>query len=90
MIKAILIKPLDGFPAGTERDFSQVDFDRLKTLNAVRRAPEKKAAPQPQNKMAPAPANKAEGAAPKNKLLSADDIRDVSIGFRQPSAKQGK
>jgi hypothetical protein len=38
MIKAILTKPLDGMPEGTERDFDKVDFDRLRELGAVREA----------------------------------------------------
>ena len=59
MVKAILTKPLDGMPEGAEREFSQADFDRLKRLGAVRRAPEKKAAEKPQNKRAPAVDNKA-------------------------------
>ena len=55
MVKAILIKPLDGDAEGTEREFSQADFDRLVAKGAV------KAAPAPQNKMEAAPANKAAG-----------------------------
>ncbi|MDR6757833.1 hypothetical protein J2Y48_003130 [Mycoplana sp. BE70] len=35
MVKAVLLKPLDGQPEGTEREFSKADFDRLKALNAV-------------------------------------------------------
>lgn len=38
MIKAILTKPLDGMPEGTEREFDKVDFDRLRELGAVREA----------------------------------------------------
>ena len=38
MVKAILTKPLDGHPEGTERDFSKADFARLKAMNAVRPA----------------------------------------------------
>ncbi|WP_201270282.1 hypothetical protein [Sinorhizobium meliloti] len=61
MIKAILTKPLDGQPEGTEREFSKADFDRLEAMNAVRLAdePAKKAAPKVQNKKAPATDNKA-------------------------------
>lgn len=61
MVKAILTKPLDGQPEGTEREFSQADFDRLKRLGAVRAADEgkAKAAPAVQNKKAPTVANKA-------------------------------
>lgn len=57
MIRAILTKPLDGQPEGTEREFDKADFDRLKALGAVRGV---KAAPEVQNKMAPEPANKAD------------------------------
>lgn len=59
MVKAILIKPLDGQPEGTEREFDKQDFERLMEMGAVRAAGEQKAAPAAQNKMAPAPANKA-------------------------------
>lgn len=59
MIKAILIKPLDGFPAGAHREFDKHDFERLKDFGAVRAAPEAKAAPTVQNKMAEPPQNKA-------------------------------
>ncbi|MEA3534277.1 hypothetical protein [Rhizobium sp. CC-YZS058] len=38
MIKAVLLKPLDGDPEGTEREFDQADFDFLVKMNAVRRA----------------------------------------------------
>jgi hypothetical protein len=67
-IKAILIKPLDGEPAGAHREFSKTDFDRLKALGAVRALPQKeaKAAPTPSNKMASEVANKA-APTPKNK-----------------------
>ncbi len=68
MVKAHLLKPLDGFPVGAERDFSQADFDRLEALNAVRGGePEKKAAPPVKNKKAPSVGDKAEGRTPKNK-----------------------
>nr|CAD6412965.1 hypothetical protein REQ54_01089 [Rhizobium sp. Q54] len=59
MVKAILTKPLDGDPEGTERDFSKTDFDRLQKRGAVRKAPvAAKAAPAPLNKKAPNVANK--------------------------------
>ncbi len=58
-IKAILTKPLDGFPEGSEREFDKADFDRLKEMGAVRAAGEAKAAPKVANKAAPAVANKA-------------------------------
>jgi len=68
MVKAILTKPLDGQPEGTEREFSQADFDRLKAKSAVRAAgDEKKAAQPPLNKKAPEVANKAEKSALKNR-----------------------
>jgi hypothetical protein len=38
MIKAILIKPLDGEPEGSEREFSKSDFDHLVSLGAVKAA----------------------------------------------------
>lgn len=61
MVKAILLKPLDGFPAGAEREFEKADFDRLKDMGAVRLASEgtEKAAPKVANKAAPPVANKA-------------------------------
>lgn len=59
MVKAVLIKPLDGLPPGTERDFSADDFKRLEAFGAVRRA-EPKAAPVTKNKKAPGVANKAD------------------------------
>ena len=60
MIKAILTKPLDGQPEGTEREFDKHDFERLEALGAVRRASGdgEKAAPEVANKMAPAVENK--------------------------------
>lgn len=58
MVKAILTKPLDGMAEGTEREFSQPDFDRLKKLGAVREVRAKKA-PEVSNKKAPEVANKA-------------------------------
>lgn len=62
-IKAILTKPLDGQPEGTEREFDKVDFDRLKALGAVRAADEAKAAPAVTNKAAPPVDNKGASAA---------------------------
>ena len=61
MTKAILLKPLDGFPEGTERDFDKADFDVLKAMGAVRAAGEggEKLAPPVANKKAPPVANKA-------------------------------
>jgi len=38
MVKAILIKPLDGQLEGTEREFEKSDFERLKRSGAVRAA----------------------------------------------------
>ncbi len=63
MVKAILLKPLDGQSEGTEREFDKADFDRLEAMGAVRRATggaEKAAAPVA-NKAAPPVANKAAG-----------------------------
>lgn len=36
MIKATLLKPLDGSPEGSEREFEKTDFDTLKAMGAVR------------------------------------------------------
>lgn len=61
MVKAILTKPLDGQPEGSEREFDKVDFDRLHEMGAVRAADEEagmKAAPPVLNKAAPAVQNK--------------------------------
>ncbi len=62
MVKAILIKPLDGKPEGSPAEFSQVDFDRLKKLGAVKASPAgevaEKKEPAQANKRAPAPKNK--------------------------------
>lgn len=58
-IKAVLTKPLDGQPEGTEREFDKHDFETLEALGAVRRAGDTKAAPAVQNKAAPAVDNKA-------------------------------
>lgn len=65
MVKAVLIKPLDGLPPGTERDFSAEDFKRLEAFGAVRRA-EPKAAPAVKNKKA-APASNKMQQVPSNK-----------------------
>ncbi|EQA96842.1 hypothetical protein [Sphingobium baderi] len=59
MVKAILLKPLDGHDIGSEAEFSDADFERLKAKGAV------KAAPEVKNKAEPAPANKASGKPPK-------------------------
>ncbi|WP_420604457.1 hypothetical protein [Methylobacterium sp.] len=40
MIKAILLKPLDGEPVGTEREFGKLDFARLEAMHAVRAVPD--------------------------------------------------
>ncbi|WP_108397565.1 hypothetical protein [Devosia submarina] len=74
MIKAILIKPLDGQPEGTEREFDKHDFERLKALGAVREASgdtSAKAAPEAQNKMAPAVENKAVETAGNKDIVAA-------------------
>jgi hypothetical protein len=59
MVKAILLKPLDGLPEGAEHDFEQDDFNRLVGLGAVRKVATAKAAPAVANKAAPVVANKA-------------------------------
>ncbi|MCC0806512.1 hypothetical protein FPV16_09820 [Methylobacterium sp. W2] len=61
MIKAILLKPLDGDPVGSEREFDKLDFERLEGMRAVRAAAgaSAKAAPPVLNKAAPLAANKA-------------------------------
>lgn len=38
MIKAKLLKPLDGRPEGAEIELDTVDFEALATMNAVERA----------------------------------------------------
>lgn len=58
MIKAILLKPLDGDPEGTTREFTKADFDRLNAKGAVRAADKAKAAPPVANKMASVVKNK--------------------------------
>ncbi|KQP36688.1 hypothetical protein [Methylobacterium sp. Leaf100] len=35
MIKAILLKPLDGDPEGSVREFDRADFDRLEAMGAI-------------------------------------------------------
>ena len=47
MPKVILTKPLDGFPEGSEREFDQVDIDRLAALGAVKLPPASKPTPEP-------------------------------------------
>lgn len=37
-VNAILLKPLDGYEAGSPRQFEKVDFDRLLAMNAVKEA----------------------------------------------------
>ena len=73
MVKAILIKPLDGDPEGTVREFDKPDFDRLVRYGAVRavggdlpmedaNTPDlggEKSDPPVENKAAPKVANKA-------------------------------
>ena len=63
MVKAILIKPLDGDPPGSEREFNTEDFKRLEAQGAVRKAasPQPKKAPAAKNKNAPAVQNKSVG-----------------------------
>jgi hypothetical protein len=60
MIKAILLKPLDGDPEGSQREFSPDDFERLEAFGAVRKAAsgDEKQAPAVVNKKAPAVASK--------------------------------
>ena len=60
MIKAKLLKPLDGHPIGSERDFTKAEFDKLEAQGAVKRAekPNNKAAKKPRNKAAAKPKNK--------------------------------
>lgn len=62
MVKAVLLKPLDGLPEGTEREFDKADFDNLKAMGAVRaaRSGDEKAAPAVANKAAPPVENKAD------------------------------
>ncbi len=36
MVKALLLKPLDGDPEGSEREFDHGDFETLEKLGAVR------------------------------------------------------
>lgn len=60
MIKAVLLKPLNGDPIGSEREFDKLDFERLRLMGAVRLpvAEGEKAAPVPLNKRAPPVENK--------------------------------
>lgn len=60
MVKAVLLKPLDGRVIGTILELSQADFHHLMQRNAVKAAAqaEDKAAPEPENKAAPAARNK--------------------------------
>ena len=55
MIKAILLKPLDGQAIGSTRDFGEADFQRLLHRDAVKAAApvQNKAAPPPENKQNP-------------------------------------
>lgn len=62
MVKAILLRPLDGQEPGTTAEFSQADFDRLEKRGAVRAATAKAER---------ALANKDAGAAPANKASKA-------------------
>lgn len=61
MVKATLLKPLDGMAEGTEREFEQDDFNRLKAMGAVKEASGggEKSAPPAENKAAPPVENKA-------------------------------
>lgn len=52
MVKAILLKPLDGRAIGSIEEFGEADFRRLVERSAV------KAAAPVQNKAAPVPENK--------------------------------
>jgi len=61
IIKAKLLKPLDGRAVGEHVEFSQADFDRLFLRCAVEAVPAFKAAPPLTNKMAKTPANKSQG-----------------------------
>lgn len=62
MIKAVLLKPLDGDPIGSEREFDKLDFERLRLMGAVRAADagDAKAAFPVINKVAPPVANKSD------------------------------
>lgn len=46
-VKAILLKPLDGFAEGSIREFDQADFDRLVALHAIKAEPAPLVKPQP-------------------------------------------
>jgi hypothetical protein len=64
MVKAVLLKPLDGKPEGDTVEMSRGDFDRLAGRRAVRAPGDPKAdgdskkAPPVANKKAPPVANK--------------------------------
>lgn len=58
-VTGILVKPLDGYDIGAEREFSKADFEKLEAQGAVKRKAAAKKAPAPANKKAPAPDNKA-------------------------------
>lgn len=53
MRKAILTKPLDGKPEGSPAEFSNIDFDMLEELGAVKAAPEPRAVEEKQEPAAP-------------------------------------
>ncbi|AYO83664.1 hypothetical protein [Methylobacterium brachiatum] len=74
MTKAVLLKPLDGSPAGTVRDFDKADFETLRAMGAVRAASDvgEKAAPPVLNKAAPPVANKDITRRPAGRVGGAD------------------
>jgi hypothetical protein len=37
-VNAILLKPLDGYEAGSPRQFEKADFEQLRSMNAVKEA----------------------------------------------------
>lgn len=63
MVKARLIRPLDGQPEGSTMELDKADFERLKALGAVEAGGSddgaKAAPPVESNKAAPPVANKA-------------------------------
>ncbi len=75
MIKAKLLKPLDGRPEGSEVEFNNADFDALERLGAVARlavedapqAPVVPHAPEPVVKQDPQPIENKMEPAPVNK-----------------------
>lgn len=71
MIKAKLLKPLDGQPEGSEAEFTNTDFETLERMGAVERVPDEAAPPEPPSappaSEAPAPDVK-ESEAPENKM----------------------